>query len=434
MFERAKNYLSDYIRIDTTVPPGNTGNACDFLGRVFSSASIPFKTFESAPGKVNFLAKMEGSGEKAPIIFLNHLDVVPADPGKWNYPPFGGKIEDGFLYGRGTIDMKCLAVFEMMAFLHLKENNITPNRDVYFLGTCDEEIGGELGAKWMAEHVKELQEAEAVFNEGTPVLEDQQGRVNFISVDVSEKVMFQLRLHTSGVAGHASLPHSQNPNVKLVNALHAVVNCHPPYHITHTVKEYFKNRARIAPENLKNKYENIEESLRNPVFVREFVKDSFHNAIVSNTISLTVLRGGGKVNVIPSESEAFVDIRLLPGVDPGVFQKYLEKVINNPEIKIECYHSSEIAPESSITSDAYNAIKGIYEDEFKNVLVAPGLFPACTDSRFFRSRGIDSYSFMPIKLPESEYKKLHGIDERISIENINRGTRLTTELLLKMAT
>lgn len=426
--------LQEYLRINTVNPPGDTREACRFFAGIFDKEDIPYQILGAEELKPCILAKIEGNGEEKPVILLNHLDTVTFDTDKWTVPPLEGIIKDEKLFGRGAIDMKCVGIFQLTAFLSIARKGIKPSRTIYFLATSDEEIGGELGTAWIIEELPELLEAEAVFNEGYPLIKNSKGVLDHICIDVSEKVMFTIKLSVEGTPGHASVPTPENPNVRIVKAAQRLLSWNPPRKLPSSVQRYFRALADIVEDHLSEKYHNMEKSLEDWEFAERHADNLRLNAVTSNTISLTVLKGGDidSTNVIPPKSEAVFDIRLLPGVDKEEFLQQIKEVVNDEGIIITRLQESESTPVSSVDSAIYKTIEEVYAAEFPGIPTAPYMVTFVTDSRFFRKHGIDCYGFQPIIMDEKEYRGMHGNDEFISLENIQLGVRLTENLLKKL--
>ena len=415
MEEQGIELLQKYLKINTVNPPGDTREAIKFFSGIFDNAGIPYRVFAPDKNKPSIMAKIEGNGNKKPVILLNHLDTVTFEEDKWHVPPLDGILKDGYLYGRGAIDMKCVGIFQLSAFLFIANKKEQPQRTIYFLATSDEEIGGKLGAQWISENVPEILQAEAVLNEGFPLLTQENQKPDHICIDVSEKVLFAIKLTARGTPGHASIPTSDNPNVRILNAVYKILSWTPPANIPDSVKTYLKTLETVR-------------------YVGDKENDGRIKALTNNTLSLTVLKGGDleSTNVIPSISEAVFDIRLLPGTDKNEFLEEIKSVINDNEITIEIVTESESTPVSSSKSEIYRTIEEVYNEEFPGIPVTPYMVTFVTDSRFFRAKGIDSYGFQPMIIDENEYRGMHGHNERISLDNIRLGVKLTCRLLEKL--
>jgi len=430
--DEAIKHLQNYIRINTVNPPGNEVEGARFFKKIFEAESIPCQLYEPSPGRGNILATLKGNGTKRPVLLLSHIDVVPAEKAGWEVDPFGGEIKDGYLYGRGALDNKSMGIVEMMVLLVLKREKVSLNRDLLFLATAEEETGGKWGVQWLMENVPSLREAEYALNEGGYVILNEKGFADHYEVSSGQKVVFQLELRARGTTGHASMPHGDNPNVKLVKALHDLVTWETPYEVLPMVKEFFQKMAPREQPERQRFFEDVEKGLRDPSFSRWIGSNPIYNAMVRNTISLTILRAGSKSNVIPSESTAVLDCRLIPGSSKEHFRQEVQKRLGG-EIEIAVDNQNGSTPPSSLDTDLFRAIQGFATRNDPNVPVLPLLLPGATDSRYLRNHGLTAYDFCPFRLTEKELMRIHGHNERIALENLTFGMRMLSEILKDVA-
>jgi acetylornithine deacetylase/succinyl-diaminopimelate desuccinylase-like protein len=433
LLKEAIQYLQGYIRIDTVNPPGNEVEGAKFFKKIFDKDSIPCQIFEPSPGRGSLLATLKGNGKKRPILFLNHIDVVPVERERWSFDPFAGVIQDGYLYGRGAIDDKSMGIIEMMALLILKREKISLERDILFFATADEETGGRWGVQWAVENVSSLMESEYALNEGGYVILDEKGAPDRYEISSGQKVVFQIHLRARGTSGHGSMPHRDNPNVKLIHALEAVTKWETPYNILPMVKEYFFRMAPKQPLDERKFFEDIEKGLSDPSFSAKLTSNPIYNAMVRDTISLTILQGGSKANVIPSESNATLDCRLIPGSSKKNFLKEIKKRLGD-EIEIEGSMEGNPVSPSPFNTDLFQAVQKFAKENDPNCPVVPLLLPGATDSRFLREKGMTTYDFCPFRMPEKEIFRVHGNDERIAIENLRFGMKMLVEVIKEVAT
>ncbi len=405
----ASRLLQQYVRIDTSVPPGDVTKAADLLEAVLEKEGIPVTRYESGPGRSIVVARLEGTGPAKPILLMHHMDVVPADGSRWARDPFGGEIADGRLWGRGAMDMKGVGVAHLMAFLTLKRQNVPLARDVIFMAVPDEEIGGDLGSRWMIEHHYAELDPEFVLDEGgfgSADLFATGKRVYGISV--AEKKILWLTLRAEGVAGHGSQPHDQNPNDRLVAAL-----------------------ARLLGEPLPTSDFSVLETMR--ARVGTFAENKFTNAIRHSTISVTSLRSGvgdpPKVNVIPSVAEATLDCRLLPGTTRDEWLAEIRRRLGDPGIAIDVTYESEDPVVTPTETTLYRALEAAVLRDDPSAIVTPILIPYGTDSNSFRPRGVKSYGFFPALLSADALSSMHGDAEFIPIDQLGRASRLLFEAL-----
>ncbi len=405
----ATQLLQQYVRIDTSIPPGDVTKAADLLEGVLEREGIPVTRYESGPGRSIIVARLEGAGSAKPIVLLHHMDVVPADPNRWQRDPFGGEIADGNLWGRGAMDMKGIGVAHLMAFVSLKRQNVPLDRDVIFMAVPDEEIGGDLGNRWMLEQHYEELDPEYVLDEGgfgSTDLFAAGKRVYGISV--AEKKIFWLTLRADGVAGHGSQPHDQNPNDRLVRAL-----------------------ARLVSEPMPTSNFAVLQTMREKVGT--FAENKFTNAIQHSTISITTLRAGvgdpPKVNVIPSVAEATLDCRVLPGTPREAWLAEIRRRLADPGITIEITYESEDPVVTPTDTPLYKALEAAVLRDDPSAVVTPILIPYGTDSNAYRPRGVKSYGFFPAMLPAAALSSMHGDAEFIPVDQLARAARLLFEAL-----
>ena len=431
--KEAIHHLQDYLRIVTVNPPGNEVVAANYFKDIFDRESIPSRIFEPSPGRGNILATLKGNGSKRPVLLLSHMDVVPAEKEQWDVDPFSATIKDGFLYGRGALDNKSMGIIEMMVLLILKREKAPLKRDILFFAAADEETGGRWGVEWAIDNLPSLKESEFALNEGGYITLNDAGRPERYEVSSGQKVLCQLRLKAKGTSGHGSMPHADNPNVKLVQALDRLTGWDIPYRILPMVKEFFKKTAPIQPPEDRRFFEDIERGLTDPAFAKRLTSNPVSNAMVRDTISLTILQGGSKANVIPSESTATLDCRLIPGSSKETFSGELRKRLGD-EIQIELISESPSLPPSPFSTDLFRAIEKFAVRYDPDCPVVPYLLPGATDSRFLREKGIVSYDFCPFRLSEKEMMRIHGNNERIAIDNLKFGMKAMLEMIKEIAT
>jgi acetylornithine deacetylase/succinyl-diaminopimelate desuccinylase-like protein len=422
--------LSEYIRIDTTNPPGNETAATKFWAAKFAEAGLEARLFESEAGRGSLVVPLRGKGGARPIVLLNHLDVVPAEAEGWKHPPFSGLIADGYVHGRGAIDCKGMGVIEAMAMLVLKRSGAELSRDVLFVGTAGEETGGEAGAGWLTKNQWEaLGDPEFVLNEGGAIRQRQDGERTY-EVAVVEKTPLWLRLSTKGEAGHGSTPRADTAVTRLIRALERIRTFQPETKVVPEVERYYRALSRTYPPGTtRERYADLRATLRNRARRDEFLGSPRDVALVRNTIAITVLKASNKTNVIPAEASAEIDIRLLPGEDPQAFVSQLRSAVADDLVRFEVLLN--FPPSSSpVDTSLYRAIERVAERDGAPVIA--NVLRGFTDSHFFREHGTVSYGFLPVVFKEEDEHTMHGINERISLENLREGTRRLVELLKEL--
>jgi acetylornithine deacetylase/succinyl-diaminopimelate desuccinylase-like protein len=435
MAQEAVSLLVDYIRVDTTNPPGNEIRAAEFFKAIFDREGIESQIFESAPGRASIYARLKGDGSKKDIVLMNHMDVVPVDQRYWTVDPFAGVIKDGYIYGRGALDMKSMGILELMAFLTLKRERTPLKSDVIFLGTADEEAGGMLGAGYMVkEHFDLFANAGTVLNEFGLIPLDDSGKVRYYGAYRTEKTPFWLKLTATGTSGHGSAPRPDSAVIRLIEALHRIVAYQTPLKVDQGVQDFYADTAELEPDATKRaRLKDLRNSIKDPAFAAEFTKDRWSNAVVRNTIAITMLEGSNKVNVIPPEASARLDVRLLPSQKPDEFLDELKKVIADDTIKVEPILS--FPPSSSPRdSEFFRVLEAVAAANDPGVKVTTPMLTGFTDCHFFREKGIPCFGFIPLKVNVKELAGIHGNDERLPVDTLGFGTRVMHEVVRRLAT
>ncbi len=427
----AVQLLQELIRIDTTNPPGNERTAALYLQKLLESDGIETRLLDVAPGRANLYARIKGDGSRRPLILLSHTDVVMAEPQRWTVPPFSGELRDGFIYGRGAIDMKGTATVHATLMRLIKRLNVSLKRDLILLAVADEEAGGTGAASIVEKYPELIRGAEFLLNEGD-VVYVKNGKVLQYGVDVMEKAALWLRITAKGPTGHGSIPLANSSVERLLRALERLRRWETPIRVSHAVAQSYRMRAQQQTDHvLRNAYANLERALENPALRKRLLTDSTLNSEVRNTFTITGLQGSDKVNVIPGVAWAQIDARLLPGETPAGFIATLRKVLNDPQLEIEILEGS--TPTGSNPETALmQAIRKVAARRDPGVPVIPTMLTSSTDSAKFRSAGITAYGFEPFKLDDGELERSHGDDERVSVENLGFALQFLYEVIMEL--
>lgn len=433
--DEAVGYLGDLIRINTTNPPGNEISACQYLAQVLAREDIAATILEAAPGRGNLVARLRGSGRGAPLLLMAHLDVVPVEPARWKYDPFGGEIHDGFLYGRGALDTKDLVAMELAVFLWLKRNQVPLARDVIFMANADEEAGGRFGAAWMALEHADLIRAEYAINEGGGFGSTILGK-RIYTIQTGEKGAARFTLRAFGRPGHASIPQRDNAVLNLARALDTLGRAEFPMHVSVTARNYLEGLANAlggaAAASLRQLAEGkngkralahlpLDEGMRGLLY-----------AMLHNTATPTKLNAGSKINVIPSVAEAQVDARLTPGQTAETFLHELRAVLGE-EYEIEFHQPTTRGIEADPQSPLYDTMVRVLKQHDPAAIVLPDLVVGATDARHITKLGVKVYGFCPMFDEAGEMERVHGDDERIRLENVGFGARILYQVVSEFA-
>ena len=420
--DMAVDLMQQYLRVNTSNPPGNEIEAAKFFKKIFDEHGIENEIFEYKPGRANIIARIKGNGSKRPIILLSHTDVVTAEPASWEVDPFAGVIKNGFIYGRGALDMKSEGLLHLMTMILLKREGPSLARDVIFLGTADEEVNDE-GSLWMIANKADLfKNAEYLLTEGGDNLLDG-GLVKIVGVDVAEKAPFWLRLTATGLPGHGSRPVTDSATNRLIRAMGRILDWETPVKLSPAVEQYFKDVAPLQPEPLRSQFANIRESLKNPAFVQSLTSQREFNFLLRNTISITMLSGSKQTNVIPNAATCNLDVRLLPGESPEEFLKALTAVIADPSIKIENVNRFKPPNSSPIDTELFSLIARKTKENHPGAIVTTKMLSGYTESQLYRQLGITAYGWAPIYTTPDQDEGVHGNNERIAVDNVRKGTR-----------
>jgi acetylornithine deacetylase/succinyl-diaminopimelate desuccinylase-like protein len=424
--------MREYLRIDTSNPPGNELAAAEFFHRLFEQAGIPNTIYPYAPGRANICAIIKGDGTLRPLVLLNHMDVVQADARSWRLPPFSGEILNGEMYGRGAQDMKDEGLLQAMVMLIAARQHLPLKRDLIFLATSDEEVNGT-GSAWMLEnHPETVRNAEFLITEGGANLINR-GRGTIYAVGVAEKATFWLRLTASGRGGHGSIPIPDSAPNRLVKALARMVDWQPPIRLLPSVEEYFRAIAPLEPERRASQFRNIRKALQDPAFARSISRDENYNFLLRDTVSLTVLQGGPQTNVIPDTAYAELDVRLLPGENPRVFLTQLRTLLADDSIRITSAGSFKPPNSSSTDTSLYRLVEQVVHQYNPQAIVAPALCGGYTESQMYRPLGITCYGFNTLEVTPEVDATQHAANERVPVEQLRRGVKMLYEVVARAA-
>lgn len=429
----AVDILSRYIQVNTTNPPGNEQAGAEFLAAILRKDGISAEVIATSPGRACVYARLKGSQRKRPLILLNHIDVVPAQGADWTYPPFSGEVHDGELWGRGALDMKGMAVAELVSMLEIKRSGVTLDRDLIFLGTPDEETGGDSGAKWIKEHRPDLvKDAEFLLNEGCDIQADSAGKAQYWGVDVAEKNPLWLKLVAKGEAGHASMPLADSAPNRLVRALHRLISAKPDIVVSPVVREFFSSISSIQPPQLQSAFRNIDKAVEDPKIWQLVAQDRQKSAMLMNTVSLTVINAGYKTNVIPAEATAELDCRLLPETKEQDFIAYIKRLLVDSTIDVQVldWQHADASPRNT---ELFSAIKEVAAEESATIPVVPVVVGWFTDSHWFRELGIVSYGFEPFEIDAAHLATVHGKNERVPVAALTAAVHRMQKIILKLA-
>ena len=431
--------LRQLLRIDTTNPPGSEEDAAQALEARLSSGGLKCEILRSPEGRANLVARLEGPTDQPALVLLSHTDVVGVEPDRWSRDPFGAEIEDGFVWGRGALDMKGIAVMHAEAACSLASSGAEPAREVVVCSVADEETGGSQGAQWLlAERADavgfgERRPAPEVLGEGAYGLS---GVLNVpvMPVALGEKSSLWLDLRAEAEPGHASMPPSQQAALNLARFLSATAGFGPP-RLHPVMREQFAALAS-ATSGVQGAAFRALASRAGGALVKAIAPQLRRRgpigALLSDTISLTILDAGYKHNVIPGEATAALDCRLLPDTDPDDFLADLRRKAGRHGVDI-----SSRPPMRSPVSERgplWSSLVAASQALDPACVVVPTISPAMTDVRFFRQRGATGYGWVPMIASRELLATIHGHDERVPVKDFERAVGLTAEVVRNAST
>ena len=432
--QRTAQLLAELIRIPSVNPPGGEAPVAERIAAELAGAGLEVQVFPTPridpadPERAAVWARLPGRGSAPPLVLLSHLDVVPADPQAWRHPPFSGVIEAGRVHGRGALDAKGVTAVHLSTVLELAKRKAPLGRDIIFLATPDEETGGRAGAAFILEqHPELLGDAEFLLTEGGSIRPARSAREgipgvpSLWGVTITEKGPCWLELTTRGTPGHGSAPRADAAIPRLIEALDRIRRIEAPIRVLDEVASMFRTLAPSAAREDQAGFASLAESLENDAsFRRRFLANPGYSALVRNTISITVLDGGSSTNVVPDHASARLDVRLLPGDNCSDFQVALGEIIADPAVEID---ELLAFPSRSSSSDTrlFDAIERVARQQDPEALVVPRMIGGFTDAHWFREHGLVAYGFVPRWLGRAESRGVHGVDESVSVANLEAG-------------
>ncbi len=394
--EILKHYRA-LLQIDTSAPPGNETKDVEYLKKVFEAEGIPVKTFAVDPSRANLVARIKGNGSKRPILLMAHTDVVGVQREKWPVDPFGAVMKDGYVWGRGSVDDKPVLVANLMVMLIAKRSGVKLDRDLIFLAEAGEEGESEFGAEFMArDHFDEIDAEYALTEGGGARLED--GKVKTVNIQTAEKTPHAVRLVANGTSGHASVPRLDNAVAHLASAVEKVAAWQTPMKLNDTTRTYFERLATISPPDRAARYNGLTDPKRSAEIQRYFEQyEPAHYSMLRTSVTPTIIKGGFRTNVIPSEAEATIDIRAVPGENISQFFEEMRKVIGDNAVKIEPtkFGARPDTQPSRMDTEMFHALESVTRRMYPGATILPNMSTGATDMAFLRAKGMQCYGIGP---------------------------------------
>lgn len=428
----AVTLLSDYLKLDTSNPPGNEMRGILFLKAVLEKEGFEVQVLDTAKlgaSRGNLYTRLEGNGSKKAIALVHHIDVVPATPAYWTVEPFSGAIRDGYIYGRGALDMKGEGIVHLMAMIALKRAGVPLTRDIVFVANTDEELTSTGAIEFVDAHPDLIRDVEFLITEGgdNPVKD---GKLEYFGLSVAEKRTFWQKITVKGTPSHGSRPTKHNPVPRLVAAVNKIAQYETPLHVTPGVAKYFSDISRNYTGQQRSWLRDVRAAIRDPRARAWLTNDVYWNAILRNTITPTGLYGSDKTNVIPPEASAVIDIRLLPDQSADSMLATLKRIVNDTAVHWQTLLAPKTPLENPIDTDLFRAIERASKERDPNAVVTTPMLTGATDRPTYRKTGIITYGLDPFRVESSDSQRgVHGNDERVSVENVGFAVRYVYDIL-----
>jgi acetylornithine deacetylase/succinyl-diaminopimelate desuccinylase-like protein len=435
----ALKHFQAIVRMDTTDPPGGEKPVVDYLKQVLDAEGIPTQIFiQKEAHRPNLVARIKGNGSKRPLLLMGHTDTVNVDPKKWSHPPFSADRVDGYIYGRGTVDDKDNAVATLMTMVMLKRLNVPLDRDVIALFEAGEEGSSSLGIQFMANDHYDAIDAEFCYAEGGSVTRVE-GQVKYASIQTVEKIPRAITVKSTGVAGHGSVPLESNALAHLGEAVGKIAAWTPPMRINETTAAYFKRLASVSSPEESKRYLALlspDPKVSGPADDYMRKNEPRHWSMLRTSLSPTMITGGYRTNVIPSEGTATIDTRLAPDEDPAKFLELVKQAVNDPNVDVS-YGARDTRPSTPVAkldSDAFKSLEANVKKHY-NAITLPTMSTGATDMAFLRRKGMQCYGIGPATDIEDGPKGFgaHSDQERILESELYRFVRFNWDAVLDVA-
>jgi acetylornithine deacetylase/succinyl-diaminopimelate desuccinylase-like protein len=421
--EEAIDHLVNLVQINTSNPPGNETVAANYLKAALAAEGIDSELFALDPERANLVARIKGNGSKRPILIMGHTDVVGVQAEKWTEDPFGGLRKDGWVYGRGTLDDKDNVTAGLMLMILLKRHGVELDRDIIFLAESGEEGTPEVGINYMVEHHWDEIDAEFCLAEGGGnILED--SGVSVIGIQTAEKMPRRATLVARGTAGHGSVPRIDNAVTALTKAVAKMGEWQTEMRLNDTTRAYFERLATMSEPEDAWRYRNIDNPEETEAIQQYFLENyPYHYSVLRTSVVPTIIQGGFRKNVIPSEASAVLDIRMLPDEDVDAFYDMMREIIDDSNVEIvpEAIYRPE-SPPSPVDNEMFQTLENVANRMYPDATVLPRMSTGATDMAQMRAKGVASYGLGAIRSVEelNSGNGAHGDNERVSEESVRQ--------------
>jgi acetylornithine deacetylase/succinyl-diaminopimelate desuccinylase-like protein len=433
----ASELLRELVEINSTHAHGSTeaakALAARFLAAGFEQQDVTFLAPADHPTKGNLVVRLRGRGHGHPVLYIGHLDVVEANREDWTYDPFKLTEQEGWLYGRGVIDMKGQDVAMAVALMRLKQEGFQPTRDLIVAFTADEEAGGDAnGVSWLLATHHDLIDAQLVINPDGGEAGMKQGRKLYVAVQTSEKDFLTFGVETTDKGGHSSRPTNDNPIYRLASALTRLSQYRFPVHLTETTKQYFERRAELETGQTQADMRAVGQGSADQAAIERLSAVVETNIMLRTTCTATQIEGGHAENALPQRARATLQCRVIPGESPNSVQAALQTVLADPLITFSTITAATPSAESPLTPSLVREVENVVHGLWPQVIVLPEMSPGASDSRYTRELGMPSYG-IDAMFDDLDDGRAHGRDERIGVRAFDQDVEFTYRLMKVLA-
>src|SRR6201993_4871481 len=428
----ARAIFKELIEINTTDSAGNVTLAAEAMAKRLRDAGYPEKDVIVAgpqERKKNLVVRLRGTGQKAPVLFIGHLDVVEALPSDWTVDPFQFLERDGYFYGRGTEDMKEKDAILVTNFIRLKREGFEPNRDLILALTADEECGSYNGIDWLLKEDKDWINAEYCINLDGGEFEKLGGKRVVAGLQASEKVYADFQLETTNPGGHSSVPGTDNAIYELAEALTRVAKFSFPVMINGVTRNYFAHSAALTTGTLAADLRGAAAEPPDPGAIKRLSGIPYYNSLLRTTCVATMLSGGHAPNALPQTARATVNCRIFPGEDPEEVRKTLQRIVADPGVKVSLIPEKTAdgklipivaVPPSGLLPELTTALERTLSTMWPELPVVPTMSTGATDGKYLRIAGIPTFGIACMFF-DMEDDRSHGKDERVGVQDFYDG-------------
>ncbi len=433
----ARELLRELVEINTTHAYGSTEAAkvlaARFLAAGFAPQDVTLLAPDDQPSKGNLVVRLRGRGQARPVLYIGHLDVVEAKREDWNYDPFKLTEQEGWLYGRGVIDMKGQDAAMAVALMRLKLEGFQPARDLIVAFTADEEAGGAAnGVGWLLTTHRDLIDAQLVINLDGGEAGMKQGRKLYVAIQTSEKNFLTFGVEATDKGGHSSRPTSDNPIYRLAAALARLSQYHFPVHLTETTRQYFERRAELETGQTQADMRAVGAGSADPAAIERLSAVVETDIMLRTTCTATQIEGGHAENALPQRARATLQCRVIPGETADSVQATLQTVLADPLVTFSTITPATPSPESPLTPSLVHEVDSVVHGLWPEVIVLPEMSPGASDSRYTRALGMPSYG-IDAMFDDLDDGRAHGRDERIGVRAFDQDVEFTYRLMKVLA-